>query len=83
MLLRLSSISILMFSSAMQKQPVLNQDLLFPQKEFIQTGINVTAGHVDTPSNGSEAWEIDNSQLKYEYKIATGSTGDLSVKMSL
>ncbi|KAM3199767.1 serine/threonine-protein kinase STY46 isoform X1 [Capsicum annuum] len=63
--------------SNMEKQPVLNQDLLFPQKEFIQTGINVTADHVDTPSNGSEAWEIDNAQLKYEYKIATGSTGDL------
>ncbi|KAG5573567.1 hypothetical protein H5410_063333 [Solanum commersonii] len=68
--------------NATLKQPGLNQDLLFPKMKFVQTGINITANHVDTSSNGSEAWEIDNALLNYEYKIATGSTGDLSVKMS-
>lgn len=68
--------------NATLKQPGLNQDLLFPKMKFVQTGINIIANHVDTPSNGSEAWEIDNALLNYEYKIATGSTGDLSVKMS-
>ncbi|XP_049398465.1 serine/threonine-protein kinase STY46-like [Solanum stenotomum] len=63
--------------NATLKQPGLNQDLLFPKMKFVQTGINVIPNHVDTPSNGSEAWEIDNALLNYEYKIATGSTGDL------
>lgn len=63
--------------NATLKQPGLNQDLLFPKMKFVQTGINIIANHVDTPSNGSEAWEIDNALLNYEYKIATGSTGDL------
>ncbi|CAN4105238.1 unnamed protein product [Withania somnifera] len=63
--------------SNMEKQPGLNRDLLSPKKEFVKTGINITTNHVDTPSNGSEAWEIDNALLKYDYKIATGSTGDL------
>ncbi|KAK4709650.1 hypothetical protein R3W88_004163 [Solanum pinnatisectum] len=68
--------------NATLKQPGLNQDLLFPKMKFLQTGINITANHVDTPSIGSEAWEIDNALLNYEYKIATGSIGDLSIKMS-
>ncbi|KAK4354770.1 hypothetical protein RND71_026964 [Anisodus tanguticus] len=58
-------------------QSALNQDLLSPKMKFVQTDINFTADHVDTPNNGSEAWEIDNTLLKFEYKIATGSTGDL------
>ncbi|KAK6773041.1 hypothetical protein RDI58_028279 [Solanum bulbocastanum] len=63
--------------NATLKHPGLDQDLLFPKMKFVQTGINITASHVDTPNNGSEAWEIDNALLNYEYKIATGSTGDL------
>ncbi|KAJ8539586.1 hypothetical protein K7X08_013838 [Anisodus acutangulus] len=58
-------------------QSALNQDLLSPKMKFVQTDINFTEDHVDTPNNGSEAWEIDNTLLKFEYKIATGSTGDL------
>ncbi|XP_015060680.1 serine/threonine-protein kinase STY46-like isoform X1 [Solanum pennellii] len=63
--------------NATLKQTGLNQDLLFPKMKFVQAGINIIANHVDTSSNGSEAWEIDNALLNYEYKIATGSTGDL------
>ncbi|XP_059287453.1 serine/threonine-protein kinase STY46-like isoform X1 [Lycium ferocissimum] len=72
--------------SNMEKQPGLNQDLLqsalnqdhlSPKMKLVQTGINFTVNHLDTPSNGNEAWEIDNALLKYDYKIATGSTGDL------
>lgn len=66
----------------MLKQPGLNQDLLFPKMKFVQTGINITRNHVDIPSNRSEAREIANALPNYEYKIATGSTSDLSVKMS-
>ncbi|CAN4095470.1 unnamed protein product [Withania somnifera] len=44
--------------SNMEKQLGLNQDLLSPKKEFVQTGINIPANHVDTQSNGSEAWEM-------------------------
>ncbi|KAH0725284.1 hypothetical protein KY284_001149 [Solanum tuberosum] len=62
----------------MLKQPGLNQDLLFPKMKFVQTGINITRNHVDIPSNRSEAREIANALLNYEYKIATGSTSDLS-----
>ncbi|XP_019243225.1 PREDICTED: serine/threonine-protein kinase STY46-like isoform X2 [Nicotiana attenuata] len=58
-------------------QSALNQVLLSPKKEMVKVGINFTANYVDIPSNGSEAWEIDAALLKYEYKIATGSTGDL------
>ncbi|XP_009624105.1 serine/threonine-protein kinase STY46-like [Nicotiana tabacum] len=58
-------------------QSALNQVLLSPKKDLVKAGINFTANHVDIPSNGSEAWEIDAALLKYEYKIATGSTGDL------
>lgn len=73
----------------MQKQSALNHDLLrsalnqvllSPKKELVKAGINFTTNQVDITSNGSEAWEIDAALLKYEYKIATGSTGDLSVK---
>ncbi|XP_059287454.1 serine/threonine-protein kinase STY46-like isoform X2 [Lycium ferocissimum] len=58
-------------------QSALNQDHLSPKMKLVQTGINFTVNHLDTPSNGNEAWEIDNALLKYDYKIATGSTGDL------
>lgn len=61
-------------------QSALNQVLLSPKKDLVKAGINFTANHVDIPSNGSEAWEIDAALLKYEYKIATGSTGDLLVE---
>ncbi|XP_009776329.1 serine/threonine-protein kinase STY46-like isoform X2 [Nicotiana tabacum] len=46
-------------------------------EELVKAGINFTTNQVDITSNGSEAWEIDAALLKYEYKIATGSTGDL------
>ncbi|XP_055811589.1 serine/threonine-protein kinase STY46-like isoform X3 [Solanum dulcamara] len=58
-------------------QSALNQDFLSPKMKIVQTGITIPANHLDTPRDGSEAWEIDNALLKYEYKIATGSTGDL------
>lgn len=61
----------------MEKQSGLNQNLLSSKMKFVQTGINITSDNVDTPSNGSEAWEIDSALLKYECKIAAGSTGDL------
>lgn len=32
---------------------------------------------VDIPTDGSDVWEIDSKLLKFEYKIATGSIGDL------
>ncbi|XP_060173520.1 serine/threonine-protein kinase STY46-like isoform X2 [Lycium barbarum] len=58
-------------------QSALNQDRLSPKMKLVQTSINFTVNHLDKPSNGNEAWEIDNALLKYDYKIATGSTGDL------
>ncbi|KAJ0085298.1 hypothetical protein Patl1_09466 [Pistacia atlantica] len=33
--------------------------------------------HVNLPTDGIDVWEIDASLLKYEYKIASGSYGDL------
>ncbi|KAL5778292.1 hypothetical protein ACOSP7_011218 [Xanthoceras sorbifolium] len=44
-----------------------------PVGEQEQTGIN----HVNVPADGIDVWEIDASLLKYEYKITSGSYGDL------
>ncbi|GAA0150768.1 non-receptor serine/threonine protein kinase [Lithospermum erythrorhizon] len=40
-------------------------------------GINNEAEHVIIPNDGTDVWEIDPQLLKFEYKIASGSYGDL------
>lgn len=35
------------------------------------------SGHVRIPSDGTDDWEIDSSQLKLLHKVASGSFGDL------
>uniref|UniRef100_A0A2P2JPP8 non-specific serine/threonine protein kinase n=5 Tax=Rhizophora mucronata TaxID=61149 RepID=A0A2P2JPP8_RHIMU len=41
------------------------------------TGNTTISTHVSIPTDQIDVWEIDTSLLKYEYKIASGSYGDL------
>ncbi|XP_031265450.1 serine/threonine-protein kinase STY46-like [Pistacia vera] len=52
----------------------LNENM---QKEFAQEQEQTRIYHVNLPTDGIDVWEIDASLLKYEYKIASGSYGDL------
>lgn len=51
--------------------------MLPPGGKLVQSKIELLPEQVDIPSDGSDVWEIDAKQLKFEHKIATGSNGDL------
>ncbi|EYU17550.1 hypothetical protein MIMGU_mgv1a004130mg [Erythranthe guttata] len=42
-----------------------------------RSGFVLPPSHVEIPYDGSDVWEIDASLLTFEYKIASGSNGDL------
>lgn len=42
-----------------------------------QTGIKNQLDHLTIPNDGTDVWEIDPQLLKFDYKIASGSYGDL------
>ncbi|XP_026393985.1 serine/threonine-protein kinase STY46-like [Papaver somniferum] len=42
-----------------------------------QSGSEQTSDHVKIPTDGTDVWEIDAAQLKFENKVASGSYGDL------
>ncbi|KAB5547928.1 hypothetical protein DKX38_011334 [Salix brachista] len=42
-----------------------------------KTGVEYLPDCVEMPSDGTDVWEIDTSQLKVEHKVASGSYGDL------
>ncbi|KAK4490245.1 hypothetical protein RD792_000905 [Penstemon davidsonii] len=41
------------------------------------SGIMLPPNHVEIPFDGRDVWEIDSSLLHFEYKITTGSNGDM------
>ncbi|KAJ6996967.1 hypothetical protein NC653_013526 [Populus alba x Populus x berolinensis] len=60
------------------------QDQCFPNQLSVslvgdqnKTGVKSLLDNVQIPSDGTDVWEIDTSQLKVENKVASGSYGDL------
>ncbi|KAL6506657.1 hypothetical protein OROHE_022489 [Orobanche hederae] len=52
-------------------------DLLSPAGGQGHSVFMLPTNHVEIPYDGSDVWEIDASLLRFEYKIASGSNGDL------
>ncbi|XP_048233994.1 serine/threonine-protein kinase STY46 [Ricinus communis] len=50
---------------------------LSPSSEHKQTKIKCDPDHVTIPNDGTDVWEIDPKNLKFENKVASGSYGDL------
>lgn len=62
--------------NTLQEYSGLNQELLPPG--LVNSNMKLLPEQVvDIPTDGSDVWEIDSKLLKFEYKIATGSIGDL------
>ncbi|KAG6767100.1 hypothetical protein POTOM_028279 [Populus tomentosa] len=70
----------------MPKKEVCNtpQEQCFPKQPFVsvvckqnKTGVESLLDCVEIPSDGTNVWEMDTSQLKVENKVASGSYGDL------
>ncbi|RZC45015.1 hypothetical protein C5167_037962 [Papaver somniferum] len=59
------------FWSKSQVHPVSSVD------NHEQSGSEQTSDHVKIPTDGTDVWEIDAAQLKFENKVASGSYGDL------
>ncbi|CAA2988445.1 serine threonine- kinase STY46-like isoform X1 [Olea europaea subsp. europaea] len=53
------------------------QEIMSPLGELRQICTMSPGNHLDIPSDGSDIWEIDANQLKFEQKVATGSNSDL------
>ncbi|KAL6492993.1 hypothetical protein OROGR_032752 [Orobanche gracilis] len=53
------------------------QELLFPAGGQGHSGFMLPPNHVELPYDESDVWESDASLLRFEYKIASGSSGDL------
>ncbi|XP_037497765.1 serine/threonine-protein kinase STY46 isoform X2 [Jatropha curcas] len=60
-----------------EKQNWPNNHSLSPTSEHEQTQIDCSPVHVTIPSDGTDVWEIDPKNLKFENKVASGSYGDL------
>ncbi|KAK3015156.1 hypothetical protein RJ639_005302 [Escallonia herrerae] len=54
-----------------------HQHLSSSFSESEQGGINCETDHLTIPNDGTDVWEIDPRQLKFENKVASGSYGDL------
>lgn len=61
----------------MQEQSWPSQRALSPLGGFDQAVLKCEPDHLNIPNDGSDVWEIDPQHLKFEYKIASGSYGDL------
>ncbi|KAJ4851539.1 Serine/threonine-protein kinase sty46 [Turnera subulata] len=48
-----------------------------PSSEHLQAAIKCDPDHVAIPCDGTDVWEIDAKNLKFENKVASGSYGDL------
>ncbi|KAG5624734.1 hypothetical protein H5410_009952 [Solanum commersonii] len=60
--------------SSMQKSwPTPSQSLKKQEQDLIKSEFD----HLTIPFDGIDVWEIDHQLLKFEYKIASGSYGDL------
>ncbi|KAJ6736904.1 ACT-LIKE TYROSINE KINASE FAMILY PROTEIN [Salix viminalis] len=70
--------------SALEREILKAKDQCFPNQpsfslvgEQNKTGVKSLLDCVQIPSDGTDVWEIDTSQLKVENKVASGSNGDL------
>ncbi|XP_057796966.1 serine/threonine-protein kinase STY46-like isoform X2 [Salvia miltiorrhiza] len=59
-----------------EKQSI-KQELVSPAAGLGQSGFNIPSCHVEIPIDGNDVWEIDANLLEFEYKIASGSNGDM------
>ncbi|KAL3514960.1 hypothetical protein ACH5RR_021862 [Cinchona calisaya] len=60
-----------------EEQSWPNQRSLSPLGASGQAVIKCEPDHLTIPTDGSDVWEIDPQHLNFEYKIASGSYGDL------
>ncbi|OMO80028.1 hypothetical protein CCACVL1_13213 [Corchorus capsularis] len=60
-----------------EKQSWLKQHSFSPTRDYKETGTNGDQNYVAIPNDGTDVWEIDPRQLKFENKVASGSYGDL------
>ncbi|KAK2974310.1 hypothetical protein RJ640_026871 [Escallonia rubra] len=60
-----------------EKQSWPHQRLSSSFSESERGGINSETDHLTIPYDGTDVWEIDPRQLKFENKVASGSYGDL------
>ncbi|KAL3845361.1 hypothetical protein ACJIZ3_002764 [Penstemon smallii] len=61
-------------NKSLPKKSVLKQEVSFLGGG---SGLMLPPNHVEIPFDGRDVWEIDSSLLHFEYKITTGSNGDL------
>ncbi|KAJ6926885.1 hypothetical protein NC651_011090 [Populus alba x Populus x berolinensis] len=60
--------------NALEKEILKSKEQVCKQNK---TGVESLLDCVEIPSDGTNVWEIDTSQLKVENKVASGSYGDL------
>ncbi|PIN10055.1 Tyrosine kinase [Handroanthus impetiginosus] len=60
-----------------EKQSASKQETVSSAGGQGQSSFILPPSHVEIPFDGSDVWEIDAELLNFEYKIATGSNGDL------
>ncbi|KAI4314699.1 hypothetical protein L6164_027583 [Bauhinia variegata] len=58
-------------------QYALKQCILNAANEHIQPKMEPFPHCIEIPSDGTDVWEIDTNQLKFENKVGSGSFGDL------
>lgn len=61
----------------MQEQSWSNQRSLSPLHGCGQAVIKCEPDQLTIPNDGCDVWEIHLQHLKFEYKVASGSYGDL------
>ncbi|MBA0677060.1 hypothetical protein Goari_018487, partial [Gossypium aridum] len=60
-----------------KKQSWLKQHSFSPKRDYEKMGTNAYQNYVAIPNDGTDVWEIDPRNLKFENKVASGSYGDL------
>ncbi|GAV78579.1 ACT domain-containing protein/Pkinase_Tyr domain-containing protein [Cephalotus follicularis] len=68
--------------NALEKEILKSKEQIFPHSvsnviEHNKREIESLPGCIEIPTDGTDVWEIDSSQLKFENKVASGSYGDL------
>ncbi|MBA0642652.1 hypothetical protein Goklo_027005 [Gossypium klotzschianum] len=60
-----------------EKQSWLKQHSFSSKRDYEKMGTNAYQNYVAIPNDGTDVWEIDPRNLKFENKVASGSYGDL------
>lgn len=68
---------ILTVCNALQDQYCSKQSSAFAVSQYNKTSVESLPDCIEIPSDGTDVWEIDTSQLNIENKVASGSYGDL------